>query len=95
MDIKLNLPFSIQGGTKKTFKILKEEELNKLSQKKGKGILNFLKKIIDKKENKENKQNKQNKQNEKEENIKKNKNSVLYTKASNTKEYYQKINRKK
>lgn len=79
MDIKLNLPFSIKGGSKKTFKILKEEELNKLSEKKGKGILNFIKKmIIDKKDN---------------EKIHK-KNSILYTKGSNTKEYYQKINKK-
>ena len=76
----LNLPFSINGGSKKTFKILKEDELNKLSQKKGKGILNFVKKLmVDKKE----------------ENLKKNKNSILYTKASTTKEYYQKINKKK
>jgi hypothetical protein len=85
MDIKLNLPFSIKGGSKKTFKILKEEELNKLSEKKGKGILNFIKKmIIDKKENE--------KIHKKESNHKKN--SILYTKGSNTKEYYQKINKK-
>ena len=78
----LNLPFSINGGSKKTFKILKEEELNKLSQKKGKGILNFVKKLmIDKKE-----------YNKRYENLKKN--SILYTKASTTKEYYQKINKK-
>jgi hypothetical protein len=84
MDIKLNLPFSIEGASKKTFKILKEEDLNKLSEKKGKGILNFLKKVINKKINKENQ----------EQNREKNKNSILYTKASTTKKYYQKINKK-
>lgn len=87
MDIKLNLPFSINGGSKKTFKILKDNELNKLSQKKGKGILNFLKKMmINQKHNEQNNKTQQHYENKK--------NSIFYTKASTTKEYYQKINKK-
>jgi hypothetical protein len=83
----LNLPFSTKGGNKKTFKILKEDELNKISQKKGKGILNFLKKMMT--------NQKQNEQNKKQQNYQKNQNSILYTKASTTKEYYQNIDKKK
>jgi len=71
----MNLPFSdIKGGNKKTFRILKENEINKLSIKKGESILNYLKKII--------------------KNSKKDENTINYTKASDTKEYYTKLNKK-
>jgi hypothetical protein len=44
----MNLPFSNKsGGNKKTFKILKENEINTLSIKKADGILSYLKKIIE------------------------------------------------
>jgi ribosomal protein L17 len=74
---KLNLPFTndLKGGSKKSFKILNEEQINK-KVKKSQSLLNFVKKMIH--------MNNSN-------NIENNSNKINFVKASNTKKYYKRF----
>ena len=75
MKKNIKLPFTIQnGGSKKTYKLLNENELN--NKIKSTNIVNFVKKMIF--------------TNSKNNNV----NKVKYIKGSNTKNYYNKINKK-
>jgi hypothetical protein len=81
---KLNLPFTndLKGGSKKSFKILNEGQLNKnvnKNVKKSESLLNFVKKMLFTSNNINN-NNQNNKQNK-----------INFIKASNTKKYYKNI----
>ena len=54
MSNKLKLPFILNGGNKKSFKLLNENELKKKSLKQSAGMLNYLQKIIFEKNNSNN-----------------------------------------
>ena len=57
MSNKLKLPFILNGGNKKSFKLLNENELKKKSLKQSAGMLNYLQKIIFEKNNSNNELN--------------------------------------
>ena len=46
MPNKIKLPFILNGGNKKSFKILNEKELKNKSLKQSAGMLDYLQKII-------------------------------------------------
>jgi hypothetical protein len=81
MNNRIKIPFTneLKGGNKKSFKILDEEHLIKKVNNKSSDILNMIKKFIDINNTS---------------NSIYNSNKINYIKASDTKEYYQKINKK-
>ena len=84
MSNKLILPFSInKSKNKTTFRLLSNKQLTQISKQKGSGILNVIKKTL--LGNVSNKINLDNKVNDK----------ISFTKASNTKKYYETIKNKK
>jgi uncharacterized protein YpiB (UPF0302 family) len=80
MNRTIQLPFTneMKGGSKKSFKVLSEKQVNKKSLT----FFNYIKKIIDTNQLNNNSNQNQNKQ-------------IQFTKASDTKEYYQKIKKNK
>ena len=83
MNGKLILPFSTSNKrtTKNTFKIMNNKDLMKISEQKGKGLLNIIKTTLF---NKNNSNKNLNKNSNKNSNIK-------FTKASESKKYYSTI----
>lgn len=80
MSNKLILPFSTnKSKNNKTFRLLSNKQLTKISKQKGRGILNVIKKTL--LGNVSNKINVDDK--------------ISFTKASNTKKYYETIKNKK
>lgn len=80
MSNKLILPFSTnKSKNNKTFRLLSDKQLTKISKQKGRGILNVIKKTL--LGNVSNKINVDDK--------------ISFTKASNTKKYYETIKNKK
>jgi hypothetical protein len=84
MSNKLILPFSTnKSKNNKTFRLLTNKELTKISSQKGRGILNIIKKTV--LGNVSNKISSNNNSN----------NKVNFMKASNSKKYYESIKNKK
>ena len=80
---KLNLPFTVsnlKGGSKKSFKILSENEINKNVIKNKSSIFNMVKQFIWGTNNSINSSNKANK-----------KDRINYVKGTSTKEYYKNL----
>ena len=84
MSNKLILPFSInKSKNNETFRLLTNKELTQISNQKGRGILNIIKKTV--LGNISNKVNSNNNSN----------NKINFVKASNSKKYYETIKHKK
>lgn len=88
---KLILPFSTnKSKNNKTFRLLSNKELTKISKQRGRGILDIIKKTI-----LGNISNKINTNNDKNDKNKNNNNKINFIKASNSKKYYEHIKDKK
>ena len=75
MPNKLKLPFVLNGGNKKSFKLLNEKELTTKTLQQSAGMLSYLQKIMYDSNDK----------------LNMNSNGLNYIKASETKKYYKNI----
>ena len=57
MSNKLKLPFILNGGNKKSFKLLSDKEITKKSLKQSAGMLDYLQKLMFENNSLENKNN--------------------------------------